>query len=71
MIEINDELELFALKGSVIGGKILLFKILESQNLSKEDIRSKVVDEYHIMKPKHFIHSYKEFQRMKPFMRNK
>ena len=55
MITIDNELELFSIKGNVVAGKLLLLSILENKHLNHDDIKTKVVDEYGIMKPKHFI----------------
>ena len=68
MYTITSDLQLYALKGNVIGGKILLFNRLENQNLSKEEIMRKVVEEYEIMAPKHFVRSWKEYEKMKKFL---
>ena len=71
MTEIMNELELYSIKGNVTAGKIILFERLEQQNLSEEEIKTKVVDEYEIMKPKHFIRSWKEYMKTKKFLRLK
>ena len=68
MITIDTELELFSIKGNVVAGKLLLLSILENKHLNHDDIKTKVVDEYGIMKPKHFIRTWKEYQKMKRFM---
>ena len=68
MTTINTELELFSLKGNVTGGKILLFDRLEQDNLNEEEIRELVVDKYMIMRPKHFIRSWKEYLKTKKFL---
>ena len=68
MTSINTELELFSLKGNVTGGKILLFDRLEQNNLNEEQIRELVVDKYMIMRPKHFIRSWKEYTQTKKFL---
>ena len=68
MNTITNDLQLYALKGNVVGGKILLFNRLENQNLSKEQIRKKVVDEYEIMAPKHFVRSWKDYEKCKKFI---
>ena len=34
-----------------------------------EEIMRKVVDEYDIMKPKHFVRSWKEYEKMKKFLK--
>ena len=68
MTTINSELELYSLKGNVTGGKILLFDRLEHNNLNEEEIRELVVDKYMIMRPKHFIRSWKEYTRTKKFL---
>ena len=71
MTEIMNELELYSIKGNVTAGKIILFERLEQQNLSEEERNTKVVDEYEIMKPKHFIRSWKEYMKTKKFLRLK
>ena len=68
MTTINTELELFSLKGNVTGGKILLFDRLEQDNLNEEQIRELIVDKYMIMRPKHFIRSWKEYLKTKKFL---
>mgnify|MGYP003142695773 CR=1 FL=1 len=68
MTSINTELELYSLKGNVTGGKILLFNRLENQNLNEDSIRELVVDEYQIMRPKHFVRSWKEYIKIKKFL---
>ena len=68
MNTINNDLELYALKGNVDGGKILLLSRLENQKLNKEQIEELVVNEYSIMRPQHFIRSWKDYQKMKRFM---
>ena len=68
MITIDNELELFSIKGNVVAGKLLLLSILENKHLNHDDIKTKGVDEYGIMKPKHFIRTWKEYQKMKRFM---
>jgi hypothetical protein len=68
MITIDNELELFSIKGNVVAGKLLLLSILENKHLNHDDIKTKVVDEYGIMKLKHFIRTWKEYQKMKRFM---
>ena len=68
MNTITNDLELYAIKGNVAGGKISLFRRLEDNNLSKDQIRKMVVDEYAIMKPQHFIRSWKDYEQMKRFM---
>ena len=68
MITIDNELELFSIKGNVVAGKLLLLSILENKHLNHDDIKTKVEDEYGIMKPKHFIRTWKEYQKMKRFM---
>ena len=65
MTTINNLLELYSLKGNVTSGKIILFSDLEKQNMNETEIKSKVVDEYEIMGMKHFIRSWKEYQKMK------
>ena len=70
MSAITNELELYSIKGNVSAGKILLFNLLENRDhLNEEQIRRKVVDEYEVMKPKHFIRSWKEYTKMKKFLR--
>mgnify|MGYP001200661285 CR=1 FL=1 len=68
MTTITNDLELYAIKGNVIGGKILLFSRLEKKCKSIDEIKKLVVDEYAIMKPQHFIRSWKEYEAMKRFM---
>ena len=68
MTSINTELELYSLKGNVTGGKILLFDRLEQNNLNEEQIRELVVYKYGIMRPKHFIRSWKEYTQTKRFL---
>ena len=68
MTSINTELELYSLKGNVNGGKILLFNRLEEQNLNEDEIRELVVDKYMIMRPKHFVRSWKEYTKTKKFL---
>ena len=69
MIQIKNELELFSMNGAVLGGKILLLNSLEqNQHLSKDEIRTKVVDDYGIMKDKHFTYTWKKYQHLKRFM---
>tara|TARA_Y100000310_G_C20551944_1_gene748525 strand:- start:904 stop:1128 length:225 start_codon:yes stop_codon:yes gene_type:complete len=68
MTTITNDLELYAVKGNVDGGKILLFSRLENQKLNKEQIEELVVNEYSIMRPQHFIRSWKDYQKMKRFM---
>tara|TARA_Y100000310_G_C20335728_1_gene647404 strand:- start:176 stop:397 length:222 start_codon:yes stop_codon:yes gene_type:complete len=68
MNTISNDLELYAIKGNVTGGKILLFNRLEKQNLTKEQIEKKVVHEYQIMKPQHFVRSWREYTTMKQFL---
>tara|TARA_B100000315_G_scaffold248108_1_gene277609 strand:+ start:233 stop:451 length:219 start_codon:yes stop_codon:yes gene_type:complete len=65
MTTINNLLELYSLKGNVASGKIILFQNLENKNLGEDEIKNKVVDEYQIMGMKHFIRSWKEYQKMK------
>ena len=52
MTTINNELELYTLKGNVVAGKILLFQSLENEGNDKEQIEHLVVDEYEIMDEK-------------------
>lgn len=68
MTTINSELELYSLKGNVSGGKILLFSSLEAKNYSMDEIKELVVETYEIMKPKHFIRSWKEYTKTKRFL---
>ena len=68
MNTITNDLELYAIKGNVAGGKILLFNRLENQHLTKDEIKQAVVDEYQLMKPKHFIRSWIEYEKMKKFL---
>ena len=68
MTTITNDLELYAIKGNVAGGKILLFNRLEKQNFTKEQIEKKVVKEYQIMKPQHFVRSWREYVAMKKFL---
>ena len=44
MITIDNELELFSIKGNVVAGKLLLLSILENKHLNHDDIKTKVVD---------------------------
>ena len=56
---ISNELELYSIKGNVNAGKIMLFRVLENRFGSDRDkIKSLVVDEYQIMKSKHFSNSW-------------
>jgi len=68
MNTIKNDLELYAIKGNVAGGKILLLSRLEKQNFSKEQIEKKIVHEYQIMKPQHFVRSWREYNTMKKFL---
>jgi len=69
MIQIKNELELFSMNGAVLGGKILLLNALDqNQHLSKDEIRTKVVDDYGIMADKHFSYAWKKYQHIKKFM---
>jgi hypothetical protein len=68
MDTIKSDLQLYAIKGNVAGGKILLFSRLEKQNFTKEQIEKKVVQEYEIMKPQHFVRSWREYKTMKKFL---
>ncbi len=68
MTTINNELELYTLKGNVTAGKILLFQSLEKEGNDKEQIEHLVVDEYEIMQPKHFVRSWKEYTKTKRFI---
>ena len=68
MNTISNDLELYAIKGNVAGGKILLFNRLEKQNFTKEQIEKKVVKEYQIMKPQHFVRSWREYVATKKFL---
>jgi len=70
MIQINNELELFQVKGHVLGGKILLFNRLE-KTLTKDEIKKKVVDDYAIMKSGHFTNSWNKYISVKRFMKLK
>ena len=69
MTTINSELELYSLKGNTSGGKILLFSLLENKNYSMDEIKELVVDTYEIMRPKHFVRSWKEYTKTKRFLR--
>ena len=43
MIQIKNELELFSMNGSVLGGKILLLNSLErNEHLTKDEIRTNI-----------------------------
>ncbi len=68
MIAIKDEVELFSVVGNVKGGKVLLLNSLFNKNLSEEEIKNVLVEEYGIMKNKSFIHTLKEYQRIKRFL---
>ncbi len=69
MTTISNELELYSIKGNVSSGKIMLLSLLESRDkLSKDEIETKVVDEYEIMAPKHFKRSWKEYQKIKKYL---
>ena len=68
MNTINNDLELYALKGNVDGGKILLLSRLENKNLNRDEIEKLVVEDYAIMRPQHFIRSWKDYEKMKRFM---
>ena len=68
MDTIKNDLQLYAIKGNVDGGKILLFSRLENQNFTKEQIEKKVVEEYQIMKPQHFVRSWRDYIKMKKFL---
>tara|TARA_B100000315_G_C14521513_1_gene561771 strand:- start:787 stop:1005 length:219 start_codon:yes stop_codon:yes gene_type:complete len=68
MTTINNLLELYSLKGNVISGKIILFQELDNKNLDYDEIKSKVVDEYEIMGKKHFVRSWKEYQKTKKWI---
>ena len=68
MNTISNDLELYALKGNVVGGKILLLNRLVEQHFTKEEIEEKVVNVYEIMAPKHFVRSWNEYMKMKKFL---
>ena len=68
MDTIKNDLQLYAINGNVDGGKILLFSRLENQNFTKEQIEKKVVEEYQIMKPQHFVRSWRDYIKMKKFL---
>jgi len=69
MTTINNLLELYSLKGNVTSGKIILFQELENKGMDVSEMRRKVVDEYLIMGHKHFIRSWKEYQKIKRWMK--
>ena len=69
MTTINNLVELYSLKGNVTSGKIILFDNLEKQKLDVDEIKRLVVDEYHIMGKKHFIRSWKEYQKIKRWLK--
>tara|TARA_B100000282_G_C31466311_1_gene369210 strand:+ start:331 stop:543 length:213 start_codon:yes stop_codon:yes gene_type:complete len=67
MNSIESTLTLFSIKGNVSGGKHLLFKLLENK-FSFEEIQKLVVDDYQIMKPKHFISSWNDYNKTKRYL---
>jgi len=69
MTTINNLLELYSLKGNVASGKIILFSDLEKTGMDVSEMRRKVVDEYQIMGQKHFIRSWKEYQKIKRWIK--
>ena len=69
MTTINNLLELYSLKGNVASGKIILFSDLEKTGMDVSEMRRKVVDEYQIMGQKHFIRSWKEYQKIKRWLK--
>lgn len=65
---ITNPLDLFTIKGSTIAGKMMLFNLLEHKdNLTKDEIRFKLVDEYHLMKPKSFKSLWKDYTNIKKY----
>ncbi len=69
MTTINNLLELYSLKGNVESGKIILFQELDNKyNNDYDEIEYKIVDEYQIMGKKHFIRSWKQYQKMKKWI---
>ena len=69
MTTINNLLELYNLKGNVASGKIILFQELEDKGMDVSEMRRQVVDEYQIMGQKHFIRSWKEYQKIKRWLK--
>ncbi len=50
-------------------GKIILFQELEDKGMDVSEMRRQVVDEYQIMGQKHFIRSWKEYQKIKRWLK--
>ena len=69
MTTINNLLELYNLKGNVASGKIILFQELEDKGMDVSEMRRQVVDEYQIMGQKHFVRSWKEYQKIKRWLK--
>ena len=69
MIDTMNELELYSIKGNVKAGKMMLFRVLENKDLSEDEIKNKVVNEYQIMKPKHFVRCWNEYNKMKRYLK--
>tara|TARA_B100000424_G_C22897508_1_gene477340 strand:- start:1095 stop:1322 length:228 start_codon:yes stop_codon:yes gene_type:complete len=66
---ISNELELYSIKGNVNAGKIMLFRVLESRfGSDKDKIKELVVNEYQIMKSKHFSNSWNDYMKTKRFI---
>ena len=66
---ISNELELYSIKGNVNAGKIMLFKILEDKfGNDKDKIRNLVVEDYQIMRDKHFSRSWNDYLKTKRFI---
>lgn len=66
---ISSELELYSIKGNVNAGKIMLFKhLVEAFGNDKDKIRNLVVEEYQIMRDKHFSRSWNDYKKTMKFM---
>ena len=65
---INNPIDLYTIKGSTIAGKLMLFNLLEQKdNLTKDEIRMKLVDEYDLMKPKSFKSLWRDYTNLKRY----
>tara|TARA_B100000315_G_scaffold215199_1_gene214312 strand:- start:30 stop:248 length:219 start_codon:yes stop_codon:yes gene_type:complete len=64
---INNPIDLYSLKGSTIAGKLMLFNMLEQKHLTKDEIRTKLVDEYDLMKPKSFKSLWRDYTNIKKY----
>ena len=65
---ITNPIDLYIIKGATIGGKMMLFSLLEQNDkLSKDEIKIKLVDEYDLMRPKSFKSLWRDYTNLKKY----